>query len=144
MTNIIESGKPLNANALSELEKRLNRKLPNDYKEFLLTANGGRPLLDVIDIEGLPGGSTDVQTIFGVDMSVAVSNILWNVELLERRGFPRQLVPIACDSGGGLFCMRTSESAFGNVIYIDAAREATPVYEVASDFTGFLNMLHGW
>jgi SMI1-KNR4 cell-wall len=144
MKNITESGKALGAEALLELEKRLNVKLPNDYREFLLMANGGRPLLDVIDVDGLPGGSTDVQTIFGVQRAVKTSNILWNVELIEQRGFPRQLLPVACDSGGGLFCLRTSKTAFGNVVYLDATTEASPVYEIASDFTGFLNLLRGW
>jgi SMI1-KNR4 cell-wall len=144
MKNITESGNALSADASSDLEKRLNVKLPHDYRAFLLMANGGRPQLDVIDVDGLPGGCADVQTIFGVDRSVATSNILWNLEFIERRSFPRQLLPVACDSGGGLFCLRTSETAFGNVVYIDAAREASPVYEVASDFTGFLNLLRGW
>ena len=41
---VTQSGRPLKVADVTAYEKRIGFKLPPDYKAFLLTSNGGKPL----------------------------------------------------------------------------------------------------
>src|SRR5687768_2520715 len=110
-------GPKLNERALSGLEQWLGFQLPAQYRQFLLSCNGGVPVENVsIRVPGIPGGETDLQVLFGVARSVKSSCIEWNVESLSERLEP-DLLPIARDSGGNVFCLSMREGDRGSVVY---------------------------
>jgi hypothetical protein len=143
MNNILETGDPLSEEVLVALEQDLKLRLPDDYRLFLLKTNGGRPAVDVVDVPGLPGGSTDLQTFFGVNRPIKTSNIAWNAQLLSENNSGPPMVPIACDSGGGLFCLRTMLHGF-DAVYLELGSHASEAHVVAPSFGNFLQKLRPW
>ncbi len=122
------------------MERALGTKLPAAYRQFLLEHNGGQPVPDLVDVEGLPGAPTDIQVFFGIDRSVESSNLAWNLRTFAGRA-PQGTLPIACDSGGGLFCLSLAHADFGAVSYADVRQGQMVSYQVASDFAAFLGQL---
>jgi hypothetical protein len=143
MARIEQAGRALSEKDIVALEQRIGCRLPESYRRFLLENNGGVPTpdMDTIDIEHLLGSSTNVQVFFGIDTPVESSNIEWNIRSLEGR-ISSQLLPIASDSGGNIFCISLSESDFGGVVYCDfdpSWHLGGPIYyRVAPDFDSFL------
>jgi hypothetical protein len=100
--------------------------------------------MQVIDIEHLPGGGTDVSEFFGVDRTVTSSTINWNMHAFEGR-ISNHLLPIAMDSGGNLFCLSLSHNDLGSVVYCDFepgfgyhVSNSAIYYPIAPDFDGFM------
>src|SRR5436853_6716691 len=114
---IDDPGRPLTSIDLATLERELGVKLPGDYHSFLLANNGGMPSPGFIDVQGAPGSPTDIQVFFGVDRSVGSSSLTWNRRAFQGR-IPDRLLPIACDSGGNLFCVSVSGPATGEISYV--------------------------
>jgi hypothetical protein len=141
VVNIEQSGRTLSEADLAACEDRLGFHLPEPYRRFLLRNNGGRPSPDTIDIENLPGGPTDVHTLFGTDETEEIGGLDWYISTFSER-IPRELVPIARDSGGNLFCISLSESDYGSVVYCDLDSSfhvgGASYYRVAPDFDSFL------
>lgn len=140
MTTIRRDARALTDEEIRAFEERLGWPLPEEYRRFLLENNGGRPTPDVIDINGLPGGSTDVQVFFGLDRSVKSSGLDWNLEMLRGR-IDERLLPIACDSGGSVFCLSLHGIDLGCIIYCDFVESKVSYYRVAPSFSAFLEKL---
>ncbi len=87
-----------------------------------------------------PGTPTDVQVLFGIRRTIKSSNLSWNRQTFANR-IPRELVPIACDSGGNLFCLRVLGPAYGKIVYVDLEQPPYETYDVAEGFLAFLNKL---
>ncbi|MGK3970046.1 SMI1/KNR4 family protein [Sorangium sp. So ce118] len=146
MTIIENHGPSISDADVSKLEQRLGAALPEQYRQFLLEFNGGSPTPDTVDIEGLPGTSTDVQIFFGIGRSVESSDLDWNLTTLAER-LEEGLLPIAADSGGNVFCLALRGRRRGNILYCDLQSvfsdlEATPeLFPVASNFDAFLTKI---
>jgi hypothetical protein len=133
---IEEPGPPVTPQRISEVEADLGVKFPDSYRMFLLKYNGGLPTPDVLAIEGAPGSPTDVQVFFGINRDVESSDLQWNKQTFADR-LAGSCLPIACDSGGNLFCLAEE----GRVIYVDLeAREPTH-YFVAKNFDAFMEQI---
>jgi SMI1-KNR4 cell-wall len=100
--NVENSGPSITEHDLARLEGSLGRQLSAPYRRFLLGHNGGAPDPVCVDVPGF--GETDVQVFFGIGRSIETSRIEWNIDALKER-LEGVLVPIACDSGGNLFCL---------------------------------------
>jgi hypothetical protein len=140
MRNAIDASSSLSADQLATLEADLQLKLPDDYRSFLMDTNGVRPGAAAVDVAGLPERTTDVQTFFGINRPVLTSNIVWNVRLLAQQPSQAPVVPIACDSGGGLFCLRAKSPGF-EVVFLEVGRAPSEAHLVAPSFGGFLRQL---
>ena len=146
MTTTKDCGPQLSELDIFRLETLLKVRLPTEYKEFLLTKNGGRPIPDVIVVPGIPGSEADVQELFGLNRSEESSCIEWNLNTLAER-LEEGLLPIACDSGGSIFCLSLRPADFGAVLYCDlqsvfADYGSSPdFYAVAPSFASFLTKL---
>lgn len=103
MIQIASRGQPTDELEVAALEGELGAKLPSDYRQFLIEKNGGKPVPNVVDVEGLPGSPTDVQVFFGIGRNTQSSELNWNLALVADRCPGRQLLPIACDSWGRAF-----------------------------------------
>ena len=146
MMTLEDRGPKVPKTAIASLEASVGSPLPAEYREFLIASNGGVPTPDTVDIPGFPESPTDVQVLFGVGRPVETSCLEWNLRLLAERLDP-ELVPIACDSGGNVFCLSLRSSDNGAVWYCDlqavfADFESRPqYYAVASSFESFLRKL---
>ena len=146
MMTLEDRGPKVAETAIASLEESLGSPLPSEYREFLIASNGGVPTPDTIDIPGFPESPTNVQVLFGVGRSVESSCLQWNLRTLAERLDPK-LVPIACDSGGNVFCLSLRPPDSGAVLYCDlqavfADYKSKPqYYAVAPSFGLFLNKL---
>ena len=140
MIEINEQGQPISEVDIALLEDEFGTRLPDAYRRFLLLNNGGTPSPDVVDVAAISGSPTDVQVFFGIGRHIESSDLFWNLRLIEDRYPGRHILPIACDSGGNLFCLGTSK----NVVYCDMSDSAGTLYEVAPNFDAFLNKIRPW
>jgi hypothetical protein len=127
---------------IEALEREYGGSLPSSYKGFLLQFNGGVPAPNVaVQVSGLPGSPTDLQEFFGIRAEVESSDLYWNLRSFGKACVGRRLLPIACDSGGSLFCLRTVDDGSFGVILLDAQTGWDDLFDVAPDFETFLAML---
>ena len=147
MLNISDSGPHLKAEDILALESRLEIKLPDDYKKFLLVHNGGKPEPSTVNIQGWKNNpSHKIQVFFRIGGKIKSSEIDWNYEVTRGR-VPRELLPIASTGTGDLFCISLSGSN-RNCVYIwDLQDERTKptyenIYSVAKNFREFLNGIY--
>ena len=144
MFNLDNLGRLLSEQDVAMLERRLPSGLPHGYRRFLLHHNGGTPQPDCVDVPGF--GETDVQVFYGIGRDIETSCIQWNIDALNER-LDAWLVPIACDSGGNVFCLSLRPNDNGAVIYCDLDSvfadfgKPPPMYPVAADFDNFLSRL---
>ncbi|THF66564.1 SMI1/KNR4 family protein [Pseudothauera nasutitermitis] len=140
------SGPSISMEQINDLEKKLDFGLPKDYKEFILCHNGGVPPADrnIIDIPNFNESPVDVQVFFGINQSINSSNIEWNLKLMKERFPDRKLIPIACDSGGNLFCFRAMEDKTQGIVYCDLEGHEGKEFVVASSFMEFLEIIRPW
>jgi hypothetical protein len=137
MIEVIEKGRKVTCAELEQLVHKLGAKLPEDYRLFLERENGGIPVPNIIDIDGLPGTPTDVQVLFGIGRNVRSSDLAWNLDFISDRALEYRLLPIARDSGGGLFCLLVDQEAEVGVVYCDFRESFRKLYPVAPSFTEF-------
>jgi hypothetical protein len=133
-----DCGPLLPADAISELEAEVGVRLPSAYREFLERCNGGVPTPNTVDVPGAPWTSTDIQEFFGIGHSIASSNLSWNLELARERFPGRPLLPIACDSGGNLFCFRVRGGLTADVVYVELDDADRTPWNIAATFDDFL------
>lgn len=138
---IHSNGPKIQAKDIEAIEDIIGGKLPTDYREFLLLYNGGSPTPDTIDIPEAPGTPTDVQVCFGIGRAVQSSDLSWNLSLINERCPGYHMLPIACDSGGNLFCLKYEHGIVSKVIYCDLESLNCKYYTVAPSFTEFVGKL---
>lgn len=135
-----ETGLRITEENLTELEGELKTTLPSEYRSFLQETNGGLPSPFVVDVEGAPESPTDVQVFFGLARVVESSDLRWNLRTFGGR-LPAELLPIACDSGGSLFCLSLRALDAGSIIFADLAQGTPTYYFVADSISSFLSKL---
>lgn len=136
-----EAGPKIGLEDIDAIERLLDARLACDYQDFLLRFNGGIPTPDTVDVPGLMESPTDVQVFFGIGRSVESSNLSWNLSLVAARCSGRHLLPIACDSGGNLFCLKIVRGGTAEVVYCDLESSECTLYLVASGFGEFVQRL---
>ncbi len=144
MIEISESGYQIGESDITHLESEFGTKLPDAYRRFLLLHNGGVPSPEIIDIAGASWSPTDIQVFFGIGSQIVPDNLSWNLQLIKDRRPDLHILPVACDSGGNLFCLRVSNDGSCEVIYYDMNDRVGTIYEVAPNFDAFLNKIRPW
>jgi hypothetical protein len=143
MTVSFRRRRPNSSDAILEQDlATIGTGLPNQYRVFLLKFNGGRPSPDIIDVEGLPGGPTDVQCLYGYGAPYDISNIIINYDLFYDR-LPASLLPIANDSFNNQFCIVVRGPEVGRIMFADFEYfgDKAITYFVSDDFDTFLTKL---
>ena len=136
---IIENAGPeFSPQDIEAIESKLDARLPDDYRYFLSQYNGGTPTPDTVDVPDAPGSPTDVQVFFGIGRRVESSNLYWNLSLIDDRCPSHHVLPIACDSGGNLFCLKIERGIAAAVVYCDLDSSNSTLYAVAPSFGEFL------
>lgn len=143
MLEFSELGPHISSDDIASVEIKYGHKFPDDYRNFLLNYNGGIPSNDEVEIESFPEGSTDIQVFFGLNRYEETENIQWGLSLVEESCKGKQLLPIACDSGGGLFCLKWINDSY-DIVFLDVSGGRATLYEVASSFSNFLKKIHSF
>jgi len=126
--------------SILDLEGRLGFRLPADYREFLITFNGGSTSPNVFLINTVQGEST-LSILFGITSRKAYD--LWANALEAYEDMDRSMLPIGEDPGGNQIVMSLRADAYGKVYFCDhEVPSPGNMSLLASTFTEFLNELH--
>lgn len=137
----IESPGPFLAmSRINEFESQIGEILPKQYRHFLEVHNGGQPWPNCVDISRFPESPTDIQVFFGIGRNAESSDLSWNAKTFDDL-VRNKVLPVACDSGGNLFCIILRGEAEGSIVYSDRSRSDMRLYEVARDFSQFLRAI---
>ncbi|EKP4478763.1 SMI1/KNR4 family protein [Cronobacter dublinensis] len=147
MTEILNFNSPIADEAISDFEKKVDLLLPDDYKEFLKTYNGGQPVPNAFRFyaERDDGSSVDWFLSLGKEK---YSNLQKYYQNFKER-IPADFLPIAHDAGGNLIILANNEENTG-IYFWDHEYEADEgeiptmdnVYFIAKSFSDFLKNLH--
>ncbi|MBK9260029.1 MAG: SMI1/KNR4 family protein [Polyangiaceae bacterium] len=135
--------------AITQFESRRNLSLPDEYKRFLLTSNGGRPVPDAFDVPGWAHENSGMQAFFGVQTGNSY-DLERELDVYDDR-IPRDLLPIGCDSFGNIICLGIEGKRRGKIYFWDHEDELdenglhrqdySNVFLVANSFGEFLDKL---
>jgi hypothetical protein len=132
---ILKAGPSVGVVGIEKFESFLRTPLPNEYREFLLKYDGGEPEPDGIE---LGGDWTDLRSFFHLRESDSPKWIYWILEEFNELFNVKRLLPIARDSGSGLFCLNVDT---GMVVFVDYTEPEYTEYLIASSFNGLLQRL---
>jgi cell wall assembly regulator SMI1 len=141
-----EAARPITKRRLASVERTLGVELPNAYRNFLLTFNGGRPFpAHFVLSRGGASQWTKIHFFFGVDDDTLSCDLLWNYNAYKNR-LPAGVIPIAGDEFGNRFCLDLRVSRDGPVLFWDHelelhGQERALTGKVADTFTDWLQQL---
>jgi hypothetical protein len=136
-----ETGPTVSDAAVDDFEMRHDRSIPVDYRQFLVTCNGGVPEHHVI--RDTNAGDLGVQLFYGI-----WDREYFDIDVENRRmrgRWPDRFLSIAIDDGGNRFLLSVDAPDYGSVWYWDHEQEAEEdeepteenLYHVADSFADF-------
>jgi hypothetical protein len=145
MTIIHPSPELIHNNLINTLECFWDVKLPKSYKDFILSTNGGTPDKKIFFMSNGEEGS--VKSFFGIIADYSYG-LLERIKMFSER-IPKNMLPIANDSGGNLILLSVRGADYGRLYFWDHNWEAEegkePAYSnltlVADSFNEFINSL---
>jgi cell wall assembly regulator SMI1 len=124
---------------INKIELRLQHTLPDDYRKFLESSNGGIPSRRRFRIPDCNAEAL-VDVLLGVDGPNDL--VAWIEELSD--DLPTSFIPIGFDPGGNAILL---DASTGEVFYWDSARhfetsnDEQNTFAIARSFTEFLEKL---
>lgn len=107
------------ADSLAKFERDHSVVLPQDYRKFLLSHNGGFPSRDCVEFnDGKRKTSTDVFYFFALDDTRDSVSMAWHLSTFAGR-IPKETLPIARDSHGNLWLLSLAGDHAGSVFFWD-------------------------
>lgn len=142
MINTISGGPHISAIDIDHFEKRHGIKLPEDYKQFLLQRNGGRPERDIFYVPGCKASpDARIHLFCGIGHPSKTHELSWHIDLHSER-LPNYLLPIASTEGADIICMDIGRIHHGRIIFWDGYElTGRTEYVVAKSFTEFIESL---
>jgi hypothetical protein len=142
---------------IERFEKTHRLRLPEQYKQFLLAQNGGVPAQRVLisKVTETEGQEFVVRRLLPLspESKVGFENLESFFQTYKGREprMPREMLPIASDPFGNLFCIQTRGDGAGRVYFwshddeFDEEIEGSTLYSnlrfLANDFDQFINSL---
>lgn len=122
------------------LEEKLRSRLPQDYRNFLLTYNGGNPKPNVFFINQEQQES-NLCFLYGITAKKAYD--LWTNALDAYEDMDRAILPIGEDPGGNQIYMSLNPDMYGHIFYRDHELPAIDcLFPIAESFTELLLKLY--
>jgi predicted DNA-binding WGR domain protein len=141
--------RPATEKQVSELEQTLECKIPTEYRNFLLSSNGGRPNPDCVQVPGVPYiDNVGVGTLFHLQPSKPGMDELTFELKRTKELLPKGHLPIAGSSD--LFTISLSPKTYGAVYWWNHETEEldddenflpSAAYLLASSFDEFLTRI---
>lgn len=131
---------------IENLEKKYSLSLPIDYKEFLLSTNGGTVEINQANQLAIDGLSEKVVigVLYGVDTGFEAANIdFWTDKF--KNDLLSETIVIGDSIMNGLFVMICSGEMKGlyywdDSYHFDTSNDENNIYWIASTFTDFMKM----
>ncbi len=103
------------------LEAQIGARLPDDYRQFLLRYNGGKPLPSGFRLAQRTGPYTDslvhsLDSLYDDDICNLESTVRW-------QRVPPGVITIGCDPGGNGICLVVAGERRGQIWFWDHERE---------------------
>lgn len=143
---MLDTQEPLTEQDILEAEERLQRRIPTEYRTFLLTYNSGYP--ELLNFSLPSGGEKDcsVGYFYGLKVPYGI-NIEWNLSEYRDR-IPAEMFPFT-SCGGSQICLCTAGANKGKVYFWDSEEEDPDapqpcydnIYLIAESFAEFLSRL---
>lgn len=140
---------PIQESDISRIERLFNITLPQDYRQFLLRYNGGRPEPSVFRIKNYYNSDNMavIDTFLGI--SNGQEDSLEEYIKTYRDRMPKNIIPIAYDPGGNIIAISVSGNDQGYIYFWEHESEAdegdTPSYDnlylIDENMTSFINGL---
>jgi hypothetical protein len=133
---------------LINFEKHIKTRLPDEYRKFLLTYNGGYP-----EPDGFMYIRNNIKYTSNVDFFLSLDgdedDDIYDFIETYRNRIPPELLPIAYDSSGNLICIAILGDHIGTIYFWDHEEEYEEgeipgyknVFMVQPSFNKFLNNL---
>lgn len=158
IVNSLPAG-PTTEAEISKFEKQVGHRLPDDYRNFLLTHNGGRPQPDAFTLNIWGHSEEDVVMCFFPMRDIAVGDVevdnleelrswpvhcAWNdltndLKNLYEKELDETLLPIGTDGSGNYFCIALDGPRRGSILFLE--HEMAETEPLAESFTAFLACL---
>jgi hypothetical protein len=146
MVNIKPNNKT-DLTAIEAFEAAVGKKLPEDYRRFLLFSNGGKPENNEFSIPD-EKNAAGIDRFYGLLGEPKSDDLLHQYQLFLDR-IPMGILPIADASGGNLVCLSLCENTLGYVYFWDHELESeegvtatfSNLFLVGSSFDNFLAKL---
>lgn len=136
---VSESGPPITIQDITELENELALRLPNDYVQFLLQHNGGRPQLPYFSLANNPVDTHGILDTFYRVQKKHLDDVRDVADAFRDR-MPPYLLPIATDPGGNQICLSIAGETAYSVYFWDHEDE-TPDTEDGSVYVDNLYLI---
>jgi len=142
--NLEERGPQLNLAAIESFERRIGRKLPDQYCRFLLDTNGGKPELNYLATKNSEVSCGVVRFYSILDRTDQYDLLTEQIRLKSR--MPRNLLIIADCAGGNRLCISVRAEDFGSIFFWDheltvKGDPSSGLFLVAPDFAAFFDAL---
>ncbi|WP_338553176.1 SMI1/KNR4 family protein [Paenibacillus sp. KS-LC4] len=144
MVQMDGSHQPITLEEINEFQQKLNLRLPEQYKNFLLESNGGDPSPSMFKISDEQGEGV-LNIFYGIgDM---YSNLEEYIDIYEGR-LPLGFIPIGNDPSGNVICLGLNEKYYSNIYFWDHEQESdnpddmSNMFFLANDLNEFLNSLY--
>jgi cell wall assembly regulator SMI1 len=128
-----KTGVPLTGETISGFEAQLKMQLPKDYRDFMLSNNGGTPEEDWVFDFIEAGDSTPTSSVIRKFLSISdeYSSIgKAYARLVNSKEISPNLLPIAGDPGGNYIFLSVSGEDCGKIYFGD--------HEIEDSNTGFI------
>jgi hypothetical protein len=140
---------PVSEADVQQYEQRLGVTFPEDYRNFLLTTNGGIPMPFYLDVPD-ENHVLRVDFLYAIKNEYDISDLVYELENLSSRmsgKLPDGFIVIGHDPGDGKFLLGTRGEHASQVWFWDTERwmsttsASENTYWIADSFTDFLNGL---
>jgi hypothetical protein len=144
---ILKPNEKVALKAIEAFEANIAKKLPNDYKMFLLEFNGGEPESNEFSVPKAKTGSS-VRMFYGLIDKHKEGDLFHEHKIMFDR-VPANFLPIGGDSCGNCICLSLHSDTFGQVFFWDHELEAdegepatfSNLFRIGNSFTEFFENL---
>ncbi len=132
--------------SLAEYEASLGLSLPEDYKTFLISCNGGIPFPHQLDIPNTKHAVL-LDVLYGIKDERTPGDLVYELQH-HQPDLPEGFLPIGHDPGGSPFLMGTTGQYRGRVYFWDRtwffkeSSSSENTYWLADGFIELLNSLY--
>jgi len=146
MPNFFETESPTSSTQIALLEKKLNLKIPDEYKAHLLRHNGGRCTPNVFSFtERGEKANSSVEWFLALydGKSDNLEKTISMYKVTSKR-LPSHIIPIADDGLGNLICISCGPNDYGYVYFWDHDREVNYTTSNDSDYSNLYLIAKGF